>query len=841
VIATPDQRLRVFVSSTLEELAAEREAAREAIESLRLTPVMFELGARPHPPRELYAAYLDQSDVFVGIYGESYGWVAPETEISGLEEEYRLAADKPQLLYVKREAPARDERLAALVAQIESEGAVSYRTYADSEELRAVVADDLALLLTERFQGRGQPVRARLPVRLPAPVDRFVGREQELQQLEVLLADRTTRLVTVTGPGGVGKTRAAIEAAHRVRSLFGDRAHFVALTSVSDVRLVDAVIQESFGIPSGAARSPVDALLERLRDADLLLVLDNFEHVLEAAPVVARLLEASSAVTVLATSRAPLRLRGEHEFSLAPLPLAPDRRDARDGSSAAAELFVDRARAANPSFAVGADDVEAIDAICRRLDGLPLAIELVAAQARVLPPTSIHDRLGRGLSLSARGGRDYPDRQQTLHAAIEWSFGLADRSEQELLARLSVFRGGCGLEATEAVCADGGDVLEPLSLLVEKSLVMRVSDEPRFSMLSTIRDFAAAKLAERSETNRIRARHADFYLALVEDAGMRLNAAGDHSSVLETLDREEANVREALSWLLAQGEHERVARAGWSLLPYWSLRERLAEGRRWMRDVLATGALAKHARARALTVNAVLAFWASEYPAAIRAASEALPFLKEARDDAAVSLAQIPLGVAEAIGGDREAGVALLEDSGERASEVGSEWNAVVSRLALGWALNAAETDAPIEPYEDTVERARTFGHELETLALGSFARRAALNGHAAEAKSVLAEVLRRVLELRVRIAIGLYIDLVADLAAREGDDGAAARFSGAAAAVFEATGAPIPPLVGDRGTRIRTLRERLGETFDVAHQAGADLPAEQAGIEAIAWLQRDS
>jgi hypothetical protein len=205
VIVTPDQRLRVFVSSTLVELAAERAAAREAIESLRLTPVLFELGARPHPPRQLYVAYLEQSDVFVGIYGESYGWVAPDMDVSGLEDEYRLAGEKPRLLYLKRPAPAREDRLTALIEQIKAEGDVSYRTFRDADELKRLLQDDLSVLLSERFRPQRSDDATRVRARLPASVDRFVGRDHELAALAGLLVAPDARLITVTGPGGVGR------------------------------------------------------------------------------------------------------------------------------------------------------------------------------------------------------------------------------------------------------------------------------------------------------------------------------------------------------------------------------------------------------------------------------------------------------------------------------------------------------------------------------------------------------------------------------------------------------------------------------------------------------------
>jgi predicted ATPase len=845
VIATPDRRLRVFVSSTLVELAAERAAAREAIESLRLTPVLFELGARPHPPRALYSAYLEQSDVFVGIYGESYGWVGPGMEISGLEAEYRLATDKPRLLYVKRDASHREQRLTEMLDRVTAEGAVSYRLFTDPDELRELLADDLAVLVSERFhtpaaEERGPPSSSE---RLPAAVDRFVGRSAELAALERQLVDRDVRLVTVLGPGGVGKTRIALEAARRVADTFADGVHFVGLASVVDMELVDDLIRERLEISGAAGRAPLDAVVDRLRKAEALLVLDNFEHVLAAAGSVARLLEECPRLTVLVTSRAVLRLKGEREFPLSPLSLPEDGVPGADGAASdAVELFLERAVAANPALTLTDEDRAAVAAICRRLDGLPLAIELAAAQVRVLPPRSLVDRLERRLTLSARGGYGYPGRQQTLRAAIDWSFDLLGPAEQTLLTRASVFRDGWTLDALAAVC-QVDDALEQLATLVEHSLVVQepAGGEPRFSMLETIREHAAEKLDERGETAATEDRHARFYLRLVEDAGARLLTQG-HGSALALLDRDEGNIRAALSRLLEQGEAERVAEAGWSLLPYWSLRERISEGRRWLESAVETGALPESARARALAAVAGLAFWGSDHATAVRCAGEALDHLRTIGDDAGIALAQIPLGVVQTIAGDREAGTALLEDSRRRAEHAGAHWGATMSLLALIWALNAAGADAPLELYEEAVTRARALGHEAETLALGALGRRRALRGDVREAKEALSEALRRVLALDARLGISFYLDLLADLAATQGCDALAVRLSAAAEVAAAGVGTLVPPLGGDRAARLETLRERLGASeFAAEDRAGRDRSIEDAAAEALAWAEEAS
>lgn len=408
-ILTPDRRLRVFVSSTLRELALERAVAREAISSLRLAPIHFEQGARPHAPRDLYAAYVEQCDVFVAIYWQSYGWVAPGSEISGLEDELTLAHGKPMLVYVKEPAPERDEPLAAMIRRIEENGGSSYRPFATGEELSRLVTDDLAVLLMERFHAGDAGDEEWSVPGVPARTTSFVGRDRELADLLGLVERDDVRLVTLTGPGGIGKTRLGVEAARRLAARFPDGVAFVALDRLADHELVPAAIGDAVGL-SSLGPDPAAGLARRLRDRRLLLVLDNFEHVLDAAPLVTRLLETSAELEVLATSREPLRLQGEHELAVPPLADAP-------------RLFMERVAAVRPGVVWDDENVRAAGEVCRRVDDLPLAVELVAAATRMLPPRALVEHLGSSLDAPSSGRRDAPARQQTVRATSTGATG----------------------------------------------------------------------------------------------------------------------------------------------------------------------------------------------------------------------------------------------------------------------------------------------------------------------------------------------------------------------------------------------------------------------------------
>ena len=461
-IRTPDQRLRVFVSSTLGELAEERRAVRAAVQQLRLSPIMFELGARPHPPRALYRSYLEQSDVFLGIYWQSYGWVAPDMEISGLEDEFVLSAGMPRLVYVKRPAPDMQPRLDEMLARLRDEDSTSYKPFADAEELHRLVLDDLSLMLTERFTDARPSTEGLLPRPAPpTPLTTFVGREQALASLCDVLTAGESRLLTLVGPGGTGKTRLALEAAARVATSFPQGVVMVDLSPERDPLRVLATIVRALAPVASADAPPLEALERGLRDARMLLVLDNFEQVTAAAPDVALLVQRCRRLSVLVTSRESLRVRGESVFPVPPLEL-PGEGAVTIGiarRAAAVRLFLDRAADVVPGFTLEASNVEDVVSICRRLDGLPLAIELAAARLHLFTVGELRARLGQGLDELRGGARDLPERQQALRRTIEWSVGLLDQEERTVLAALSVFSGARlpDLEAVMGGCRSWGD------------------------------------------------------------------------------------------------------------------------------------------------------------------------------------------------------------------------------------------------------------------------------------------------------------------------------------------------------------------------------------------------
>jgi hypothetical protein len=394
VIRTPDQRLRVFISSTLAELADERGAVRRAVARLRLAPVMFEAGARAHPPRELYRAYLEQSHVFVGIYWQRYGWVAPGEDISGLEDEYRLSGDRPKLIYVKAPAPDREPRLAGLLDDIKSDDRVSYRPFATPEELEDLVADDLAVLLTEVFEvsraaepdaAPADPVRVAPPA-LPVAPTPLVGREADVTRIRALLGREDVRVVTISGPGGIGKSRVALEVAER-EAADGRAVVWAGLSDIADATHAPVAVLQSLGVREQPGKTVEETIAATIGDRELLVVLDGGERVLGAAAELTTLLRLCRNVRVLVTSRAVLDVRAEHEYPLAPLDVPPATATlAGLAATGAGRLFLSVARATVPNWEPAERDAPALAEVVRRLDGVPLAIELAAARIRVFSP-----------------------------------------------------------------------------------------------------------------------------------------------------------------------------------------------------------------------------------------------------------------------------------------------------------------------------------------------------------------------------------------------------------------------------------------------------------------------
>src|SRR5215204_262131 len=510
------------------------------------------------------------------------------------------------------------------------------------DALDLAVADRATLVAAAR-----RPVTTRVPREsddrppgLPVPLTPLIGRDQEIEAVAALLTQLTVRLLTLTGPGGTGKTRLALAVAERLAPAFPDGVVFVSLAPVADPALVAPAIAERLGVRERAEQTLREALVTHLAGKRLLLVLDNFEHVLPAAPLVAELLGTCPALRVLSTSRAALHLSGEHLYSVPPLAL-PDARRLPPleelGQTAAVRLFVDRARAVKSDFTLSEANTPAVVEIVHRLDGLPLALELVAARARALSPAALAVRLDRRLPLLTGGAQDLPDRQRTLRNTIAWSYDLLRPNEQTLFRRLGVFAGGCTLEAAEAV-ADLDkpfDVLEGMTALLNTSLLQSEEQaaEPRYTMLATIREFAQERLIESGEESATRDRHARFFRDLAERAGPEIVETAD-PAWLDVLDREHDNLRAALAWSRDTDDHDTLLRLAGDLAMFWYYRGYLGEGQRWLDQALETPADAHAARPRAwaLTNSGMFANVGGETDRAIALLTESLPWWEQTDD-----------------------------------------------------------------------------------------------------------------------------------------------------------------------------------------------------------------
>ncbi len=516
---------------------------------------------------------------------------------------------------------------------------------------------------------------------LPIAHTSFLGREREREALRDLLSQPTVRLLTLSGPGGAGKTRLALRAAEDASPLFVGGVCLVLLAGVRDPKQVLPQIASAFGRMSWHASEDAEAIardLARVVSSDTLLVLDNFEHVSEAAPGLATLIERVRRLKVLVTSRVPLHLSLEREFPVSPLPLPDPGRLTPEEllRSPAVALFVERAAAA-PGFALNADNAAAVAAVCARLDGLPLAIELAAARVKLLAPAAIEARLHRSLDFLTGGPRDLPARQQTLRAAIDWSHELLSPPEQRLFRRLSVFVRGCTLEAAEAVgdhdAAVGLDILDGMTSLVDKSLLRRREadpEEPRFEMLETVRDFALERLTESGEEARVRRAHAAYSLVLAEEGAAELGGPTSEAW-LQRFDRELPNLRASLEHLVGTRDVSWASRLATALVGYWRRRERLVEGLELTKAVLALPEIPPGVRAGLLYSAAMLTMGVGARPFL----EEGVALYRELGDDYGAVLALNTLSVAQRMGDELGAARGVLAEALERARRQGDAGN----------------------------------------------------------------------------------------------------------------------------------------------------------------------
>ena len=532
---------------------------------------------------------------------------------------------------------------------------------------------------------------------LPLQPTPLVGREEEVSEVCDLLGGEATRLLTLTGPGGIGKTRLALQAAADLLDDFPDGTFFVPLATLTEAELLLPAVAETLGVRETGEQSLDESLKEYLNERQLLLLLDNFEQILEAAPVVTALLGGAPGLKVLATSRAPLGLYGEHEFPVPALTLPDLERPPpleRLMQYEAVGLFVERARAVKPDISITNESALAVAEICVRLDGLPLAIELAAARTKLLPPQAMLARLGSRLKLLRGGARDLPERQRTLRATIEWSYELLDEGEKTLFARLSVFSGGRTLEAVEAVCDTEGDlsvdVLEGISSLLDKNLIGQeegMESEPRFVMLETIHEYARERLEENGEAEEVRRLHAEYFLALAEEAEPELWGSED-TAWIGRLEAEHDNMRVALSWALGGADVELSLHLAGALGEFWHARGYYEEGQRWLEGALAKGGRAPAAAyVKALDALGWLAIERGDMKGVEAAAEEGLELgTQEGIESTRKASFLRMLGATARIRGDHERAKELYEESLAFSREAGDRWGIANALVSLGWA-----------------------------------------------------------------------------------------------------------------------------------------------------------
>jgi len=550
------------------------------------------------------------------------------------------------------------------------------KRYASTRDLArelAAIRDRLSEMPIQKLESR--------PTNIPVQRTRFVGREKEVGAVEELLLRPDVRLVTVTGPGGIGKTRLVVEVVNGLLDRFPGGTYFVPLSAVKDAALIASLLVQTLGIREVGGQTPPEILRQNLQDssrAPTLILLDNFEHLIEAAPFVAELLAMAPKLKILVTSRSALHVYGEQEFPAPPLAL-PDARSLQPlealAKYPAVALFVQRAVAAKPDFELNRENAQAIAEICARLDGLPLAIELAAARIKVLSPSSMRTRLASRLQLLTGGARDLPQRQQTLRGTMDWSYDLLSPAEQKLFRRLAVFVGGCNLEGAEAVCDTKGDLdldlLDGMASMVDRSLLQQAekATESRFVMLETIREYALEKLHASGEEAAAKRAHAAYCLVLAEEEAAEQNSPQE-AEWLERFALEHDNFRAALEWLTETGDAEWGLRLGAALFRFWETREFITEGRDSLGKLLKLPGPATKARERALFSAGVLASEQADYAAAEPLFSAALDMARQLGDKRGVAVSLNALAVNARNRGDVALALSLFEEGLERWREL---------------------------------------------------------------------------------------------------------------------------------------------------------------------------
>lgn len=677
----------------------------------------------------------------------------------------------------------------------------------------------------------------------------LIGREAEVATARAQLLRSDVRLLTFTGAPGIGKTRLALEVALEIVGEFPDGAFFVDLAPIAAPTLVVAAIARTLRVREAGNVPLLGLVKQAIGDRRLLLILDNFEQVMAAAPQVSDLLTACPRAKIIVTSRAALHLSWEHEFPVPPLRL-PDLThlppaDALSSYPAVA-LFLERAWAVVPEFTLTRENARSVAEICSRLDGLPLSINLAAARIKMLPPEAILERLQRRLDLLTGGGRDVPPRQQTLREAIDWSYELLDPREQQLFSRLSVFAGGCTLEAANAVCAPGGelqiDMLEGLGALVDKSLLQPVASghsEPRYRILDTLREYGLERLATAGTIEQIQERHAAFFVALAERAEGGL-ATPEQAIWLERLERDHDNLRTVLSWAAERGDTERSLRLAAALTRFWLMRGYFREAREWLEAALSGDSAASGlARAKALRGAAHLLWFQGDYEGATAFADESLTLAKGSGDTYGVAFSLGTLGLLAYFRGDLERAVALLNEGLRLARDLSDTWlmALVLNNLARA-TIRQGQAEQAMVLLEESLHLAQGLGDGwLISLVRTSLGVTALQLGHGVQAAVHLKESLVMARHLRDQWGLAWNLEGLAAVAGATGHPERAARLLGAAEMLRSTMKTPLTPFEREDLQHTRdVVRTGLGEQpFEAAWTFGMAMAPEQAVEYALA------